>query len=139
MTSRPLRIGWSIPGTFMRLGLHTGAMIAWVIYRLPIPTLAVGTSVGALILACMISFDRQEMRRARGLVANLKRDQIYKLSHDLIRMGLHLLMAPCVLIAACIAALIIKGSSTQEIVGAGSILVIGIGLFVWLIRFAIRL
>ena len=93
-----VRVGFNLPGTMMRLGLHTGAMLGWVFYGLPIPVLTIGTSVGALILACMISFDKKEMHRMASLVGNLKREQIYTTSKGLWRTGAHLLAAGAVLI-----------------------------------------
>lgn len=104
MTSRQVRFGWNWPGTMMRLGLHTGAGLAWVFYGLPLPVLAVGSSVGALVLACLLSFDKKDMHRMAKLVANLKREQIFTLSQGLIRTCVYLLCAGAVLIIAAAAA-----------------------------------
>ena len=49
-----LRIGWNVPGTFSRLGLHVGMILAWIRYGFPLPSLVVATSAGAIIMACCI-------------------------------------------------------------------------------------
>lgn len=104
MASRQVRIGFNYPGTMVRLGLHTGATLAWLFYGLPIPVLAVGTSVGALVLACMISFQKKEMHRMAPLVGNLKREQIYTFSKALMQTGAYLLAAGAVLVVSAAAA-----------------------------------
>lgn len=90
---RPLRIGWNVPGTFARLGLHMGMLIAWLNAGLPLPSLVVATSAGAIFSACCISFDRKVVRRVARIIRYLKREQIYVLSHGLIRVGVYLLTA----------------------------------------------
>ena len=95
--SRP-RIGWNVPGTFTRLGLHIGFLIAWLNARLPLPSLLVATSAGAIFAACCISFDRNVVRRVARIIRDLKREQIFVPSRGLIKTGVFLLVAGSTLI-----------------------------------------
>jgi hypothetical protein len=140
VVNRNIRIGWNLPGTFTRLGLHMGMIWQWVYSGLPLPTLAVGTSVGGLILACCISFDKKILRKVARLVINLKKEQMFRLSPALIHTGLHLIAAPCLLFASCIAAVVVKGPEPWYLAWASWLtLAAGVCGMVILIRRAIRL
>lgn len=123
-----LRIGWNLPGTFTRLALHLGVILAWVRAGLPLPQLVVATSAGSIIAACCISFERKVLHRTAKIVANLRRQQIYRLSDGLKRSGMHLIAAPCALVVAYLLTRIFEGSWSLLV------LLIGLGAFVWLIR-----
>src|SRR4030042_748963 len=46
-----LRIGWNVPGTMTRLGLHMGMILAWCRYfPTHLPDLVVATSAGAILM-----------------------------------------------------------------------------------------
>lgn len=98
------RIGWNVPGTFTRLALHIGFLLGWLNAKLPVPKLVVATSAGAIFAACCISFDRNVVRRVAHIIRNLKREQIYVLSKELIRAGAYLLGAGVTLILTAAAA-----------------------------------
>ncbi len=133
MPSR-IRFGWNFPGTFTRLGLHMGAILAWFFYKLPIDSLVlvVATSAGAIIMACCISLEKKVLHRVASIVGNLKRQQIFRLSSGLYHTGAHLLAAPCMLVVAYIIGGFLHGW------WAALSLVTGLALFVWLIRRAIK-
>src|SRR4030042_4339668 len=80
-----LRIGWNVPGTMARLGLHMGMILAWCRYfPTHLPDLVVATSAGAILMSCCITFDRAVLRRVRRVVKNLKRGQVYVMSKGLV-------------------------------------------------------
>lgn len=132
MNGRPLKIGWNLPGTFTRLGLHMGAIAAWVRSGLPLPSLVVATSAGAIIAACCISFEEDVLHRVARIVGNLRKQQIFRLSSGIWYTVYHLLAVPTVLI---ICAAIAKSSDQWW---SWLFLLGGLGLCVWLFRRAGR-
>jgi predicted acylesterase/phospholipase RssA len=134
MTDNQLRIGWNFPGTFQRLGLHVGAILAWMkVYRLPSPTMSVGTSAGAIILACCTPLNRKNLHRVAKVIGDLGKDQIYQLSPDLKKAAAHLMAAGAAVLISLVFGLFLTSP------WALTLFLASISFGVWLIRRAMRI
>jgi|GEM_PF-6715502 len=127
-----LRIGWNLPGTFTRLGLHVGMILAWIRAGLPLPTLVVATSAGAIIAACCVSFDKKILHRVAGVVGNLRRQQIFTLSVGLKQTRMYLLAAPCMLVLFYVLSRSFHGGVSFLM------LIAGLGIFTGLVYWATK-
>jgi predicted acylesterase/phospholipase RssA len=97
-------IGWNLPGTFARLAVHLGMILAWLNAGLPLPSLIVATSAGAIMSACCVSFDRAVVRRVVHLIRYLHRGQIFTLSRGMYKTGFYMLVGGATLVLAAASA-----------------------------------